>query len=364
MGNRTAATSAAATKRSRRRLLDWYQAHRRSLPWRDEPDPYRVLVSELMLQQTRVGAVIPYFQRFLERFPTLGDLARAPVEDVLAAWSGLGYYRRARHLHAAARKIVDVHGGCIPRDVRAVRDLPGVGRYTAGAIRSIAFGEADPVVDGNVARVLARSLGLEGDPRRAPVRARLWEEAARLLDPDAPGDFNQALMELGATVCTPVQPDCGRCPWKGACVARRTGRQEELPMPGHPGEVRRERAAVAVFRRGGRWLLVRRRDEGLLAGLWELPGDGGGDDAVGLRGALRRRHRLWAEVGAQLGKVRHSILDRRIELGVYRARLLRPPRETAGRDGWRWVVPGRALAGEIALSGAGRKVFRLLGVGG
>ena len=348
-------------QRFRRLLLRWYREHRRPLPWRGTRDPYRVLVSELMLQQTRVATVIPYYRKFVERFPTLEALAAADLDEVLAAWSGLGYYRRARHLHAAARRIVEEHGGRFPRDARAVRELPGVGRYTVGAVRSIAFGEPDPIVDGNVARVLCRVLGIEGDPRTPPVQAQLWDAAEKLVDPEHPGDFNQALMELGATVCAPASPDCSCCPCRGVCVAQATNRQGVLPRRTPRPAPRNEAAAVAVFRRRGRCLLVQRRGETLMDGLWEFPGDGGGGDPATLSGALRRRHRLWAEVGEPLGEVRHGILDRRIRLGVFRGRLLRPPSATAGRGGWRWVAPQAALDGEVALSAAARKVLRLVG---
>jgi A/G-specific adenine glycosylase len=345
----------------RRRLLRWYDAHRRLLPWRVRPDPYGVLVSELMLQQTRVATVIPYYECFLARFPTIEDLARAPVDQVLAAWSGLGYYRRARHLHAAARRILSEHGGRFPRSANAVRDLPGVGRYTAGAIRSIAFGEPEPVVDGNAARVLARLLALDGDPRAAPAAGRLWAAAADLVDRRRPGDFNQALMELGATVCTPASPDCPICPWSPDCRARREGRQAEIPARRARAATAVERAAAAVFRRSGRCLLVQRREPGLLEGLWELPGDGGGGAPGVLAEALRRRHRLWAEIGAPLGEVHHAILDRRIRLRFFGARLLRPPRRTRGPGGWRWIEPRRALDGAVPLTAAARKVLLAIG---
>jgi len=345
--------------RLRQNLLAWYRAHARPLPWRDRPDPYRVLVSEMMLQQTRAGAVMPYYRRFVARFPDVVALAAAPLDDVLAAWSGLGYYRRARQVHAAARQIVDRHGGELPRDPTAIRELPGVGPYTAGALRSIAFGEPEPVVDGNVARVLARLLAIAGDPRAARVRRLLWDAAGTLLDPRHAGDFNQALMELGATLCAPVHPDCPRCPWRGDCRARREGRQAELPSPSPRPRTRAVQAAAVACGRGGKWLLVRRSGR-LLGGMWELPGDGQGNDPERLAMALRRQHRLHAEIGERIGEVRHAILDRRIRLVVYRGTLVRPPRETARGTGWRWVRPGRALAGEVPLSAAGRKALRLL----
>ncbi|MGD8375642.1 MAG: NUDIX domain-containing protein, partial [Acidobacteriota bacterium] len=238
-----------------------------------------------------------------------------------------------------------------------VRELPGVGRYTAGAVRSIAFDEPDPVVDGNVARVLCRLLAVEGDPRSPEVSARLWEHAGALLDPDAPGDFNQALMELGALVCTPRSPDCPGCPWHGDCRARIEGRQESLPARRSRAPARLERAAAAAVRRAGRWLLVRRPPGGLMEGLWEPPGSGGGES---LSEGIRGTYGLRLAVGARLGEVRHSVLDRRIRLEVFRGRLLRPPGRTAPRGAWRWVRAAEALRGGLPLSGAGRKVLLLL----
>jgi A/G-specific adenine glycosylase len=316
-----------------------------------------------MLQQTRVSVVVPYYERFLERFPTAEALAAAKEEEVLALWSGLGYYRRARHLHAAARQIVVRHGGEFPRPIAAVRELPGVGRYTAGAVASIAFGEAAPVVDGNVARVLARWLGVAGDPKSAEVSGKLWTAASRLVDPEHPGDFNQAVMELGAMICTPSAPECPGCPLRRSCRARAEGRQSELPTRARRVAPRIEPAAVVALRRSGSCLLVRRDGAGLMQGLWELPGDGGGGDGSRLAAALRRRHRLWVEIRESLGEVRHSILDRRIHLAIFRGRLTRPPRQTAGRDGWRWARPAEAMAGSLPLSGAARKVLRALGTG-
>jgi len=195
-------------KSIRRALLDWYRANRRDLPWRRTRDPYAIWISETMLQQTRVETVIPYYERFLERFPDVAALADAESDDVLGAWAGLGYYSRARNLQAAARQIAERHGGRVPDDVEALRALPGIGRYTAGALASIAFDRPEPIVDGNVARVLARVKGIREDVKQPAVVKRLWEEAARLARGPAPGDLNQALMELGATVCVPGEPRC------------------------------------------------------------------------------------------------------------------------------------------------------------
>ena len=352
--------SPAAVGALRRRLLAWYGRERRRLPWREAPDPYRVLVSEFMLQQTQVATVVPYFERFVTRYPGVRELAAAPVDDVLAAWSGLGYYRRARNLHAAARRIVERHGGEVPRDARAVRDLPGVGAYTAGALRSIAFGEPAPVVDGNVERVLSRLLRLTGPAGAAAPSRRLWEAAERLLDPGAPGDFNQALMELGALVCLPAAPDCDRCPWEPLCLARQAGMQGRIPRPARRPATREMRGAAVVLRRAGRVLLVRRRGAGELAGMWELPGSGESEaDGAGSRklaAAVRRRHGLAVAVGPRLGEVRHGILERRIRLEIFAADLRGEP--PGGRSRTRWVRPREALEGGIALAASARKALR------
>jgi A/G-specific adenine glycosylase len=269
-----------------RRLLAWYRRNRRDLPWRRTKDPYAIWVSEIMLQQTRVVAAIPYYERFLARFPDVHALARARIDDVLALWSGLGYYRRARHLHEAAR-IVAREG--FPRAEAGWRELPGIGPYAAAAISSIAFGETAAAVDGNVVRVLSRLHATTG-----PVR----ELAQAWLPRSAPGDFNQAVMELGATVCTPRAPLCPRCPLSSSCK----GRADPLryPEPKRRPAITEERLSVALVVRGGKVQLRRRPEGGLLGGMWELP---------------PAKHR-----GAPLAVVRHSVLDRRQVISVYRGR--------------------------------------------
>jgi len=327
-----------------RRLAAWFSRHRRDLPWRHDRDPYRVWVSETMLQQTTVKVVVPYFERFMRRFPTIGRLARAPIEDVLAAWAGLGYYRRARHLHDAALRVVESHAGRIPADRAALLALPGIGRYTAGAVLSIAYGRPEPVVDGNVARVLARLAGERRDPRSGAAARFVLEEAARLVAASArPGDHNEALMELGATVCTPAAPACRRCPLAGVCAARARGMQASIPPP------RRQRASEVVQRtmalvlRGRRLLVRRRAATGLLDGLWELPAvepDG--------RGGHRLEDGPPVDLLGIAGTVRHSITWRRLTVQVVRARLRgrapdgRAPRGRAPRGGHRWVTPAEA----------------------
>lgn len=258
--------------RIHRRLLAWFDRHRRDLPWRRSRDPYRVWLSEMMLQQTQVATVIPYYQRFLARFPSVFDLAAAPLDDVLRLWSGLGYYARARNLHRAAVEVATRRGGRFPDTVEGLRTLPGIGDYTAGAIASIAFGRRAAIVDGNVARVLARMFAVEEDVRAGPGRQRLWQVAECLAPARRCGDFNEALMELGATVCLPRDTArCAECPLKRECRAHAEGRTAELPAAARRALVRAETHAVAAIACDGRWLAVRRREGGLWGGLWELP---------------------------------------------------------------------------------------------
>ncbi len=253
---------------ARRRLLRWYDRSRRALPWRESQDPWKILVSEIMLQQTRVEAVLPYYRRFLDRFPDARSLAAASEADVLAAWSGLGYYSRARNLQRAARAVAD----SFPASYEAIRALPGVGPYTAAAVASIAFNLPHAALDGNVLRVLARLTGDDGDIGSPRTRERFAAAALELLDPRRPGDFNQAMMELGATVCLPRSPHCLVCPVSRNCVARQEGRQGELPVKARKIAPRAAELAVAVLRRGGRILLRQRAaEESRMSGFWELP---------------------------------------------------------------------------------------------
>ncbi|OUM96336.1 MAG: A/G-specific adenine glycosylase [Paenibacillaceae bacterium ZCTH02-B3] len=258
-----------------RKLLEWYLANRRDLPWRRTRDPYHIWVSEIMLQQTRVDTVIPYFNRFVERFPTVRDLAEAPEAEVLKLWEGLGYYSRARNLQAAARQVMERHGGRLPAEREALARLKGIGPYTVGAILSIAFNVPEPAVDGNVMRVLSRFFGLEDDVARPATRVRMEALARELIPEGHAGDFNQGLMELGALVCTPRAPQCAVCPVAAECEARRSGRQESLPVKAKAKAPRPEyRLAVLVEGAGplaGRVLVRQRPAEGLLARLWELP---------------------------------------------------------------------------------------------
>ncbi|MBI5067422.1 MAG: A/G-specific adenine glycosylase [Deltaproteobacteria bacterium] len=339
----------------RRRLLAWYDRSRRDLPWRapqGQADPYRAWLAEVMLQQTRVAAAIPYYTRFLARFPTLASLAAAGEEEVLGLWAGLGYYARGRNLLAAAREAQARHRG-LPGTFEALRALPGFGPYTAGAVASIAFGRPVPAVDGNAARVLARLFLVEGRPEEKPVRHRIAALAAALVDPDRPGDWNQALMELGATHCGRA-PACARCPAAALCEARRAGRERSVPPPRKRPRVERLTLACAAVRRNGRLLLARRASRGLLGGLWELPSavvaDGEEPRAALVRG-LRERG-LRASVGAEVAAVERALTHRRLTLVAHACRLRAEP---PGGTALRW-----ATAGEAARLGLSTAMLRLV----
>lgn len=345
------------------KLLPWYRRAQRRLPWRavsGTPDPYRIWVSELMLQQTRVETVVPYFLRFTERFPDLASLAAASEAEVLSLWSGLGYYSRARALHRAARIVVREGSGRFPEDVEGWMALPGVGRYTAGAIVSIAFGKPAPILDGNVARVLARLYGLRGDPRTGALKQELWKLAERILPRRSIADFNQALMELGALVCTPRAPRCLLCPLQEDCVANREGLQLRLPeLPARPKTTRVVMAAAIVEERR-KILVYRRTRTELLKDLWELP-LGECREGEAPREAVAREARgtygIALEVGEEVARVKHSIMSRRITLHAFEAELITSPTgPTAALEGeYRWV--SRDGVSELAMSSMVRKVL-------
>ncbi|HEY8092073.1 MAG TPA: A/G-specific adenine glycosylase [Polyangiaceae bacterium] len=315
-----------------RKLLSWYGRIRRDLPWRRTRDPYAIWVSETMLQQTRVETVIPYYARFLASFPDVLSLAEAPEERVLALWSGLGYYRRARMLHAAAKVVTKEHGGTLPGTEGELRELPGVGAYTAGAVASIAFQRRAALVDGNVARVLSRLFAIEEDVRSAAGSARVWAEASRLVaglpaEDGTPGDWNQALMELGATVCTPRTPSCHACPVAQACLARRRDLVEVLPRTPARKRPRAEQRVAIVLASRGEVLLARRRQALLFGGLWEVP-------AADRSDRLALIQRLRAEVGElrPAGSVEHVLSHRRLLVDVVLGPLRRRRRAPPGDD--------------------------------
>jgi len=337
-------------------LLAWYDRHRRVLPWRarhgEATDPYRVWLSEIMLQQTTVKTVAPYYARFLARWPTVAALAASDLDDVLRAWAGLGYYARARNLHACARAVMQRHGGIFPDRIEALRALPGIGDYTAAAVAAIAFDYRAVPVDGNVERVVARLFALE--EKLPAAKATVKRLATSLLPLRRAGDFAQGLMDLGATVCSPKKPACALCPWNEPCLARARGEQESFPRkaPKRNGKLRRGAAFVAL-RADGRVLLRRRPEKGLLGAMTEVPGSEWShdfDSATALAAAPRLRAKAqWQRLS---GVVTHVFTHFPLELVVFVARL---PRTTRAPKSARWA-PVRTLADE-ALPNVMRKVL-------
>ncbi|WP_448594415.1 A/G-specific adenine glycosylase [Thermoflexus hugenholtzii] len=321
-------------------LLRWYETHRRDLPWRRRQDPYAVWVAEAMLQQTRVETVIPYYERFLARFPTLQDLAAAPLEEVLKAWEGLGYYARARHLHEAARRLLEERGGEFPRTLAEWRRLPGVGPYMAAAILSIAFGQDVVALDGNAIRVLARLFAFDQDPRRPAGRRPLQQRAERLLPPGQAGAFNQALMDLGATLCTPKSPRCPECPLRAFCAAYARGSPEAFPVRAPRRALPHYDVTAGVIEADGRVLIAQRPLQGMLGGLWEFPG-GKVEPGESLEECLRRELReelgIEVEVGEPVLTLRHTYTHMRITLHVFRCRIRSGTPQPIGCADVRWV---------------------------
>jgi A/G-specific adenine glycosylase len=356
------------------RLLTWAAESLRDLPWREERgpggnrDPYLVWVAEVMLQQTRVETVIPYYERWMARFPTVEALAEADLGEVLKTWEGLGYYARCRNLHRAARQVVQQHDGRLPDDAGRLRALPGIGPYTVGAILSLAFGQDAAVLDGNVRRVLCRLFAIEDDPRDADTRRLLWELAASLLPKGRAGQFNEGLMDLGAMVCTPRKPRCADCPLVQVCRAYALDDPE-----GYPPRVRRAPTphydvAAGVIWRGdpqaaeGRMLIAQRPLDGLLGGLWEFPG---GKQEAGetlpecLRRELREEMDIQVEVGRRLTTVRHAFTHFRITVHAFECCYLsaEDPKSIGVRD-WRWVRP--AELDDYAFPVVDRKIIAVL----
>jgi A/G-specific adenine glycosylase len=345
----------------RRALLAWFERHRRDLPWRRDRDPYRIWVSEIMLQQTQVAVVVPFFNRFLEAFPAIAALAAAEETEVLRYWEGLGYYRRARDLHRAARVLVAEHGGHLPDDPAVVRGLPGIGRYTMGAILSQAFDRRLPILEANSQRVLARVFGLRADPRRGPARRWLWQVAEALLPVRRVGEFNQALMEVGALVCTPTAPRCPVCPVARSCEARRLGQQEEIPLRVAPPEPVLIAEAAVVLRRGSRVLLVQRPDQGRWASLWEFPHgplQAGESHEQAATRLVRELTGMTAGVGPELLTVRHGVTHHQITMVCFEAHYRAGRFCSAFYRQGRWLQPSELLA--YPVSAPQRRLARIL----
>ena len=354
--------------RVRLALKSWYRVAGRSLPWRETHDPYRILVSEMMLVQTTVAAVIPYFGRFLDRFPTVEALAKADEGDVLKAWEGLGYYRRARQLHAAARSVEIEHGGVFPRDPAAIRALPGVGRYIAGAIGSFAFDQPAPIVEANTQRVLARWLAWPDELQSSRTQARLWDAATRLVPKTGSGEFNQAFMELGALVCVPRIPRCLACPVAGDCQARQAGLQDRLPVVRAKVAPKEVAEACVLIRRGDRYLILKRGTRRLWEHFWEFPTlhRGGADPAgrslgadLDLAAGVTALTGLEVAVEAVVTTVRFGVTTHKVQLDVHRATWCAG--EATVRPGWieaKWVTPDHLV--DYTLGSATRKVVSWL----
>jgi len=326
----------------RERLLAWFKAEARDLPFRGTTDPYAVWVSEIILQQTRVDQGTPYFNRFVAAFPTVQALAAAPEEAVLKLWEGLGYYSRARNLHAAARMVCEQHGGRFPETAAQLRMLPGVGPYTAAAVASIAFGERVAVLDGNVKRVLARLYALDDCIDDPATERELWRLAQTLVPPRGPGDFNQAMMELGARVCTPRAPACMACPAASECRAHAEGREAELPVRKPKAGTPLHEIVTAVIERDGRYLVGRRPHGGMLGGLWEFPGgkvEKGEDHALALARECREELGVEVRVGGLVACVRHAYTHFRIVMSVYRCTITGGEPAALAHTELRWVAP-------------------------
>ena len=343
-------------------LLAWYDQHAATLPWRENQDAYRVWLSEIMLQQTQVETVIPYFARFLAAFPTVHTLALARLDDVLKLWEGLGYYSRARNLHQAAQRVSQDFEGEFPQSVDGLLLLPGIGRYTAGAIASIAFGQAAPLLDGNVIRVFARLTDLEADVTLPAVKESLWKLADEWLDRTRPGDYNQALMELGRVVCKPRSPLCVSCPVSQHCKAFSKGTQNQRPVKKRKAATPHyDVTAGMVWNEAGQVLIAQRPLEGLLGGLWEFPGgkqESGETLAECLRRELQEELAIEVEVGELFTVVQHAFTHFKITLHAFTCRhITGQPQAIRVRD-WAWITP--AELSRYSFGKADREVIRAL----
>jgi A/G-specific adenine glycosylase len=362
-GQRSAPLLSATQKQSlRRRVLSWFRVHARDLPWRQSNDPYRVWISEVMLQQTQVATVREYFERFVQVFPDVHSLAAADEQHVLRLWEGLGYYRRARQLHAAAKKIAAEYDGLLPDNVADLQNLPGVGRYTAGAIASIAFNRRAPILEANTMRLLARLVGYRDDPLRASGQRVLWQVAEEILPQRNVAQFNQALMEVGSLICMPTEPNCGHCPLCSLCAARRWGMQQQIPPATTRPRYTELREAAVVIRRNGRVLMRQCLKGERWAGLWDFP-----RFPLEAVGPLFAREEVMAKVAAQTGiecelpsllkTLRHGVTRYRITLDCYTTAYVSGRVRSPSGAPIRWISP-RQLAG-LPLSSTGRKIAAL-----
>ncbi len=349
------------TSAIRANLLRWFEAEARDLPWRRTRDPYLIWVSEVVLQQTRVEQGLPYYERFVNAFPTVQVLAAAPIDQVLKLWEGLGYYTRARNMHLAAQRVVSEHHGVMPERADLLQLLPGVGRYTAAAVASIAYGEAVAVVDGNVKRVLSRLFNIEDCIDDTAVEHQLWERANRLVPRRSPGDFNQAMMELGARICTPRKPDCAGCPVNAQCAAYGLGVAEARPVRKAKTPPKQKELLTAVIQEDGSYLLVRRPDEGLLGGLWEFPSfelDSAREHAPYIEAQCRTELGVTVKAGGILATVKHAYTHFKVNMTVYACRRIKGQPKPGKHTEWAWVNKD-ALA-QYALHKSQHKIIDVL----
>jgi len=345
-------------------LSTWFSVHQRAMPWRETPSAYRTWISEMMLQQTQVDTVIPYFGRFLERFPDVHALASAPQDDVLKQWEGLGYYSRARNLHKAAQQVVDIHDGLLPTTYKDLQTLPGIGPYAAAAIASIAYEVPVPVVDGNVLRVFARFWGLSTDIRLPSIRQDIFDRLMPVVATQTPSVFNQAIMELGALICTPKKPQCGICPIQSDCVAYATDQTETLPVKAKAKPVPHYVIGVGLIRYQGRILIAKRNESGMLGGLWELPGGKqNADEAIEttVTREILEETGLAVTIVKPLCVIKHAYTHFKITMHTY---LCDAPHDRAlakSSTEVQWVLP-ESLS-DYAFPTATHKVFAALGDG-
>lgn len=344
-----------------RNLLRWFRANARDLPWRRTNDPYAVWVSEIMLQRTQVATVIDYYNRFMKRFPTVEKLARAKQDAVLKLWEGLGYYSRGRNLHKAAKTIVKDYNGQLPDTVENLQKIPGIGRYTAGAIASIAFNKPAPILDGNVTRVLCRLFCIDTNPKDTATKNQLWELADTLVHTQHPGDFNEAMMELGAMVCTPQNPVCPKCPLRNHCQAKKTGQQHDLPVKQKQAPLPHYTIVVGVVFKNGKILIDKRKQNALLGGLWEFPG-GKKKKSESFKAAVAREVKeetgIEIEVGKRLCIVKHTYSHFKITLHAYLCEYKSGTEKPIGCNAVKWIVSENLT--KYAFPAANVKIIQIL----
>jgi A/G-specific adenine glycosylase len=326
------------------KLLTWYGQNRRHLPWRDQSDPYAIWISEIMLQQTRVESVLPYYEKWIVRFPTVFDLAAAPQQEVLNYWEGLGYYARARNLHQAAKIIVEEYNGELPSDIQTLCELPGIGAYTAGAIASIAFGKDEAALDGNIRRVMSRLFDVAEPIGSTKGERILWALARENLPPGKAGDYNQALMDLGAAICTPTSPNCVSCPLNNLCLAHELGIQDQRPVKKPKKPLPHYTVTAAILRSKGRVLIAQRPPEGLLGGMWEFPGgktEPGESLAEGLKREICEELGIEIDVGPSFGIYEHAFTHYKISLHAFICRQTDGQLTAREHSDLRWVTPAQ-----------------------